>query len=598
MRRLWIPLCVFTATFAAFLPCLRNDFVSWDDYPLLVLNPHYRGFRPEQLRWMFAGVRFNNYVPLTWLSFAADYSLWGMKPFGYHLTNLLLHSLNAVLFYFLAKRLLATGTHENEPPLALELSAGLAALLFSIHPLRVESVAWAVERRDVLSGAFYLGTLLAYLRWAAGPQAGRRRWYWISVALFGLSLLSKGIGVSLPLLLLILDAYPLRRTAWREKIPYFLLAAATGLIGLFGQADPEIMRPLTGYGAGPRLAQTCYSLCFYLWKTAQPSRLWPIYELPARIDLGSSPYVWCAAAVIVVTALLWAARRRFPAPLAAWCAYVAALLPVSGPVQFGRQIAADRYTYLACMSWALLAGAIIRRLLIGRKQPLGFAAVLFAALLPVGALTWRQTLYWRDSDSLWRHVLAMDPHNSTGHKGLGDLLRERGLRDEALGHFQQAVASDPNSWGAQNDLGLALAESHDLAGAVAHYEEALRIVPNSAVTHNNLGTALGDEGNVDGAIMHFQEALRVKPDYVEAHANLGMALARRGRVREGMDELAAALLLDPACGEAHNNMGLLLAGQNRWEEAIAHYQAALKVLPNHPVILANLRKSLAARRAP
>src|SRR5881409_3840598 len=367
----WLaPLLIALVTFAAFLPVLQNQFVDWDDQRNFLDNHHYRGLGWTHLRWMWT-THLGHYIPLTWMTLGLDYLLWGMNPVGYHLTNLLLHAANAVVFFFVVRRLLARALPSpSERGHALALSAGFASLVFAIHPLRVESVAWATERRDVLSGLFYLLTLLMYLR-ACERGARGQRLYWLSVALFGCALLSKSMAVSLPIVLLILDVYPLRRLGgslgcwWSEparrvyveKIPFVLLAAAASALAVRAQSLVHSMAPLDQLSVAARLAVSAYGLSFYLWKMIVPSNLSPLYPRPLTVDPWAMPFVLSYGLVLATTGIALALRRRVPGLSAAWSAYVVVLLPVLGIVQIGSQIAADRYTYLASFGWATLAGA-------------------------------------------------------------------------------------------------------------------------------------------------------------------------------------------------------------------------------------------------
>ncbi|HYB42612.1 MAG TPA: tetratricopeptide repeat protein [Candidatus Methylomirabilis sp.] len=507
---LFLPALLALLTLVAFLGTLGNGFVAWDDDRNLLYNAGYRGLGWPQLRWMFTTFFAGHYIPLTWLTFGLDYSLWGINPAGYHLTNLLLHIANTVLFYAIAVRLLADALPRLGEGAPRRLGAGLAALLFALHPLRVESVAWATERRDVLCGLFYLASVLAYLRAGDGGREGPRwgsPWYAASVGLAAAALLSKSMAVSLPVVLLILDVYPLRRLGgvggWRgggarrvllEKVPFVLLTGVASAVALVALWHVQGFAPIAKLGAGERLAISAYALAFYLWKAIAPFNLSPLYELPERIDLWGWPY---APAMLVVAALSLAAlwgRRRWPGFAAAWVGYIAILFPVLGIVQNGWQIAADRYTYLAGMGWALLAGAVAARWCGARPEAQGrreaalaLAAALIAAIL--GALTWEQAKAWHDTRALWTRAIDSAP-SATAHYNLGVLLVGRG----------------------------------EFAEAAAHYRSALAIEPGFAEAHNNLGVALTELGQRDDAIRHYREALRIKPAYADARRNLEQAL--------------------------------------------------------------------------
>src|SRR5947199_5167260 len=293
---LWVPLVIACLTFAAFLPALHNQ-LTWDDDVNLVDNPYYRGLGWAQLGWMWTTVHMGHWIPLTWMTFGLDYLLWGMKPLGYHLTSLLLHATNAVTFYFVALRILRLarpGLLERGQA-SVALAAGFAALLFALHPLRVESVAWATERRDVLSGCFFLWAIYCYLRAALSPQIlSRRRWLWTAAVIYSLSLFSKATAMALPAVLLLLAFYPLRRlqggpinwfrpqlrsVLW-EKVPFLVLAIVFAAIALLAQHSIGTLKPLPQYDTTSRITQTFYGVIIYLWKALLPTRLSPLYELP------------------------------------------------------------------------------------------------------------------------------------------------------------------------------------------------------------------------------------------------------------------------------------------------------------------------------
>src|SRR5213593_3440832 len=534
----WLaPLLVALFTLAAFLPALQNQFVNWDDKDNFLDNHHYRGLGWTHLRWMWT-THLGHYIPLTWMTFGLDYLLWGMNPVGYHLTSLLLHVTNAVVFFFVVRWLLTRALPSpSEHGYALAVAAGFAALVFAIHPLRVESVAWVTERRDVLSGLFYLLTILMYLR-ACARRARGRGWYWLSVAVFGCALLSKSMVVSLPVVLLILDVYPLRRLggalAWwseparriyGEKIPFVLLAAAASAIAVIAQSSIHAAASLAQLSVPGRLAVAAYGLSFYLWNTVAPVNLSPLYELRPPVNPGTMPFILSYGLVLAITAIILALRRRVPGLPAVWLAYIVVLLPVLGIFQSGQQIAADRYTYLAGLGWAILAGAgllfSLGRSKTGTLTTSPIAGVAMCLVVGLGVLTWDQVKVWHDSEKLWTHVLAMDPQSSI----------------------------------AENNLGVARAGERKLAEAVEHYQRALQIRPEHAGAHYNLGNALARQGKLTEAIEHYQQAVHIKPDHADAHNNLGNALARLGKLTEAIEHYQQAVDLKPDSAEAHNNWG-------------------------------------------
>ena len=429
------------AVFACFLPVLSNGFLLWDDDLNLTENPLYRGLGPAQLRWIVTTRVGGHYQPLTWLSFALDYTLWGMDPAGYHLTSLALHAVNTLLVYRLVGRLIPWAG--VGPRLA-------GALLFGLHPLRVEAVAWATARRDVLGSLFYLLTLLTYLRYTAARDAGDPAWRWLAASLgcFALATLAKAQGVTLPIVLVVLDLYPLRRLARGvgvgpllvEKLPFVLLGLGAAATVWFGLGEARA-RTLAEYSLAQRVAQAAHGLVFYAWKTVVPLRLSPLYLLETTLDPWALRYVLSVLLVVAVTAALVVLRRRAPWALAAWACYAAVLAPVLGFAQTGPQIVADRYSYLACLPWVVLAAAGLARL----RGPL--PAVLTAvALVGLGVLTFRQTHVWHDTITLWDQALRLDPTNHIASNNRGMARLAAGDVDGALADFTAALAASPPAW--------------------------------------------------------------------------------------------------------------------------------------------------------
>ena len=600
-----LPAIIFLLVIVAFLPVLQNGFAGWDDDQILLDNPNYRGLGWTQLRWMFTTLHMGHYMPLSWVTFGLDYLLWGMDPFGYHLTSLLLHAVNAVLFYVVALRLMSLALSHSHPSgeLALRVAAGFAALIFAIHPLRVESVAWATERRDVLSGLFFLGTLLCYLRALAVAEGApaRRRWMAAAVIVYGLSLLSKAMGISLPIVLLVLDVYPLRRLGggpgkwfgpavrkvWLEKAPFLLLALAAGVIAPIAVSQIGAMQSLDRYGVAPRISQALFGLAFYLWKTVVPLGLSPLYELPSNLNLLDWPFLLSGIVVVGISVALIVARERWPAGLAIWLCYAAILAPVLGIAQNGPQITADRYTYLSCLGWAILAGAGLfccwQAWFSGVTSLRAFVlAAALASVVVLGVLTWKQTQVWHDPERLWRYILSVTEESyfesSFAHNNLGVILGRRGEMEEAIEHYREALRINPVYVKAHNNLGNGLARRGEMGAAIEHYREALRIDPAYAVAHYNLANALVSRGELEEAVKHYREALRIDPAYVKAHNNLGNALARRGELETAVAHFQEALRFEPDFAEAHESLARALAMQGKRDEAVQHYQEALRIM--------------------
>jgi tetratricopeptide (TPR) repeat protein len=499
-RDVVIALVLAEIVIVAFAPAFRAGFVLWDDDHYFLANPHYRGLGPSQLSWMFT-VMWGHYMPLTWLSHGLDYVLWGMHPAGYHALNVLLHALVTGAAYFVALRLLDAAVAPVSR-LALRFAAGVSALLFAVHPLRVESVAWITERRDVLCGVFFLLAILCYLR--ALDAGVSRRWYWSAVVMAVLALASKAIAVTLPAMLLLLDVYPLgrlgpgrwrRRDVWLEKLPFALPSAAAAILAIVAERAVGALSDLRDVGIVERLGLTAYGLVFYVCKTLVPTGLAPLYEAPYDYATLTPRFAASAVAVGAAAVALVRVRRRWPGVAAAGAAFVVLLLPVLGLLHFGVHIVADRNTYLAGLVPALLAGVAVLRVLHGGSSPTTARATAVAALAVIvvfGVLTWRQSGVWRDSRTLWTHAVAVSP-SSVAHAKLGVLLDGEGRTEDAIAHFREAV----------------------------------RLRPDSAYAENNWGIALGNVWRFDEAIMHFEAAIRAQPTYAEAHRNLQITRARQ-----------------------------------------------------------------------
>jgi len=489
VRRAGIALAIAVVTAAVFAPALRNGFV-WDDDVNLVANAAYRGLGWRQLHWMLTTATMGHWIPVTWATLGLDYLLWGMNPAGYHLTNLGLHAAGAAVLFFVARRLLAAGMASGGDRLA---GAAAAALFFGLHPLRAESVAWVTERRDVLSGLFFLLTVLFYLKSAAAAGRPRRAWLAASVGAYALALASKSIVMTGPLVLLVLDAWPLRRLAGHgrarvvEKIPYLVFAAAGAAMAFRAVHARSELVPLAQLPLAARLAATAYSLGFYLWKTVLPLDLSPLYPMPARPSLLEPRFLLSTLAVLAITAALWAARGRWPAGLAAWAAYAILLAPISGIVHAGPQIVADRYSYLAGLPWALLVGAGVSAVVDAGAR--GALRSAYARLALAGAAAWLaglasltmvQVQAWRDPESLWSVALDADPACDFCHMNLGVSLERRGLDAPAIAHFAAALALAPDSVPARRNLALTLLKTGRRGEAAAHLRLLLTRAPADA----------------------------------------------------------------------------------------------------------------------
>lgn len=496
---------------------------------------------------MFTTRHMGHYMPVTWITLGIDYLIWGMKPVGYHLTNLLLHAGNGELFFLVLLALLRRGDRPSDGKI-LVWAAAAGALFFAIHPLRVESVAWATERRDVLSGLFLLLTVLAYLKMTRGEAA--RKWLLIALGCYALSLLSKSAGMVLPAALLVLDACPLgrlRRDRIRsvliEKIPFALMAAAAAVPAYLAQRSAGAMSSLEQAGVADRVMQSAYGLCFYVWKTVAPVDLSPLYLMRPEAQTLLS-----VAAVVVVTGVLIIFRRRWPAALAAWAAYVFILLPVVGLVKIGPQLVADRYSYLSCLPWAMLFGggvALLCRRTGTFLNPRSVTATAAVILAVFGILTFRQTRVWKDSITLWTHALRLDSSNVRALINRGNVLGAQGKLKVAIRDFNAALTIDPNSAEALTQRAFARSGMGDHQGAIDDSSAALRLDSDSRWAFTVRGDAHRHARNWSAAVLDYDAVLRLAPDDVLTTYNRGICRLNKGDFQGAIEDVARSLQMAP-----------------------------------------------------
>jgi hypothetical protein len=504
-RLLTAALCLIAMTVSAFWPVIGNQFTDFDDDAYVADNVTVKaGLTREGLVWAL-GYQSANWHPLTWLSHMADVELFGLHPAGHHATNLLFHAGNAVLLLLVLRMM----TGRLWP-------AATVAALFAVHPLRVESVAWVAERKDVLSGFLGLLTLGAYGRYAQRPGAGR---YSAVVLAFSLGLTAKPMLVTLPFLMMLLDFWPLARLERRssrggvrlflEKTPLLALAAVSAVLTIRAQQEGGAIGASASFSAGARAANAAVSYGRYLLKTIWPQGLSAFYPYP----IGGHPPWQVAAAVLglcAVTALGLRGARRRPHLAVGWLWYLGMMVPVIGVVQVGGQSMADRYTYLPLVGLSVAvvwegADLLSRHSFLRTALPLAAGGVCAALMV----FTRLQAGHWRDTGTLFRHAVEVDPANDLAHLNLGVALFAAGRVEEAIGH----------------------------------YREALRVDPLAEDAHNNLGAALLQQGKTTEALAHFREALRICPDFADAYNNIGLALAARGQGAAAAPYIAAALRL-------------------------------------------------------
>jgi tetratricopeptide (TPR) repeat protein len=509
---------------------IKNGFVNYDDEVYVSRNPHVlTGISATNTAWAFTSTYASNWHPLTWLSLQLDASIWGAYPGGFHLTSILLHAVNTALFFWLLTEL----SGQLWPSF-------LAAALFAWHPLRVESVAWVAERKDVLSALFWLLAMLAYVRYV---RLGDRRWYAGVIVLFALGLMAKPMVVSVPCALLLLDYWPLKRWGWKknfdgkqadlmslggvlaEKAPLFALAAASSAVTIWAQGQAVLTVEQAPSWA--RLGNAFLAYARYLGKTIWPTGLMPFYPYPAESAFAERAILAFLIVGAVSMVVLFQLRQR-PYLTVGWLWYLGTLVPAIGLVQVGLQGSADRYTYIPAMGLSFIVAFAVQDLyaaVVFLRRPIVVASA--AALLGLMPLTFHQVGRWHDSESLWRYTLDLDPRNYMAHYLLGlalaeksEATRARQPLDEAATHYRQAILEKDNRPEPHYALARALSQMERLPEAAAEYRQAIAKNPKYAQAYNNLGSVFQKQGRIDEAIDCYQRALDLQSDLREAELNL------------------------------------------------------------------------------
>jgi tetratricopeptide (TPR) repeat protein len=565
------------AVAALYAQTARHAFVSYDDGSYLTENPHVAGgLTAANVRWAFTAFHSSNWHPLTWLSHQLDVTLFGLAPGPHHLVNAGLHALNAVLLLFFLAR-----TTASLP------ASFLVALLFAVHPQRVESVAWASERKDVLAGVFFFATLLAYARYARAPSRGR---YGLVALFLALGLLAKPMLVSVPLVLLALDLWPLGRGLGRrtllEKLPLVLLAASSAAVTLVAQELGGAVQGVEVLSLPARLATAVLGTLAYIGKMFWPSGLAFFYPHPAFVAPAEfAPFGWRvglgALVLVALTLAFWRLRARFPFLLAGWLWMAVMLAPVIGLVQVGAQFYADRYAYLPMvgptfalvfLGRELLPGATPRRLAFG----LGLVAALAYALV-----AYRQVGTWKDSRTLCERALAVTQHNYVAHEHLGLDLQRNGDLDGAEAQYRAALAIAPDPPSTHGNLGALYAQRGKKKEAAAEFQAALRLVPDFLPARLSWGYALELEGDFDGAREHYALAARQHPEASEAWQHLGEVELARLRPEDALAAYTHARALTGDSAELALALGAAQFELGRTREALAEFATADALSPGN-----------------
>jgi protein O-mannosyl-transferase len=660
----WRTCCLSVAvsiiTFLVYLPALKNNFLEWDDPTYVTENVNIRSFNLALLRWSFLDFYASNWHPLTWISHAADYLVWGLNPLGHHLTNNIIHSVNTALVVLLIIRLLEMwkdqlqrqglkyiGTVHDD--LKIWISAGVTGLLFGLHPLHVESVAWIAERKDLLCAMFFLLSIMMYLRYvrAIADETVLRKstlsfltnkWYLVSVVFFVLSLLSKPMAVSLPAVLLILDWYPLQRvgpfksfrTAYAEKIPFIILSLFSSFLTILAQKTGGSIASFEAIPLASRIIVAAQSLIAYWYKMILPIRLSAVYPYPEDMSLLSLKYFLPIISVggITIASIFLAKRQKLI--FSVWWYYLVTLLPVLGIIQVGSQSMADRYSYLPSIGPFFIFAILL--VWIREKTPRHGPLLILLASVVLSLYTLstiKRTSIWRDdltlfSDTIrkspnseiahgmlglalsdkgafdeaieqFRTVLKLNPNSQLAYYDLGRALMQKGLVGEAITAFQNAVSLNPSNLDAHQLLALAYAKSGMMDEALREYSGFMRWELNSPLTFIKFGIQLQKEGLRDKAIEQYKRALALNANLVAAHYHLALVYHELGQLDQALEHLKVSVRLQPTEPQLHNLLGIAYTEKGLYEDAAEQFELAVKLAPEEPSYRNNLEKALAKK---
>ncbi len=619
-RWLTFAVCFFLAAivWAVFGQTIHYEFVNYDDPAYVYGNPAItQGLNWQGIVWIFSHTNIGTWFPLTDISHQLDWQLHGSNAGGHHLTNVLLHAATAILLFLVLRKM--TG---------MFWSAAFVAAVFAIHPLRVESVAWVVERKDVLSGLFFMLTLWTWVCYvqkrlkvengelksgSASSDFGPRHWtlgYYLALLFFALGLMSKSMLVTLPLILLLLDYWPLNRLppgtigfsrrwfqTWLglilEKTPFFLLATAICVITVHVQKNAVfVAQNLTHFG---RIGNALSAYTDYLGHM-----FYPVNLAVAYCHWETNPTIWIVGWSLLVlsgiSAGVLAGARKHRYLVVGWLWYLVMFAPVIDIMQVGQNARADRYTYLpqiglyVMMTWGVVELCAFWR---HHRVVLGFVATaILASLL---ACAYIQTGYWKNSVSLWTHAVACRPSNAFAENNLGGALAAQGKWNGATEHYERAIQLEPDYPEAQVNLGIARVNQGKLDDAIQYFDRALQINPHSAEAHYNLGSTLTAQGKLPEAIQQLEQALECRPGYTDAHYGLGLTLGMQGKWDEAIPHLEQALQIKLDRTGAQYLLAVALAGQKKWNQAIELYQQVLQHNPDFAEAHNNLGIALASQ---
>lgn len=592
-RTLFVSLGLIAATLLVYWRVADYGFIqNYDDAEYITQNPFIQqGLTWKGITWAFTTGYAANWHPLTWISHTIDIQLFGLHPAGHHLVSLFFHLINTILLFTVLNRM-TKGFWQS----------AFVAAVFALHPLHVESVAWIAERKDVLSTLFWLLTMWTYHSWTERPSLKR---YGLIMVCLVLGLMTKPMLVTLPLVLLLLDYWPLRRlsternkgakvakgtpsTSWSrirplvvEKIPLLVVALASSASTFLVQQQYTAVQSADVFPMSSRIINGLTAYSAYIFKTIRPADL-AVYYPHHGLNTPLLPAIASAGFLIVISTIVVYLRQRNPYLIVGWLWYLGTLVPVIGLIQVGAQAMADRYMYVPMVGLLIMVAWGSRDITLSwphRKTVLAIASGSIAVILL--ELTNSQIAYWRDSATLFQRAVGVTTGNWLAHNNLGQALFQQGRADEAIGHYNEAIRISPTNVQPHINLAVAYDSRGETEKALTHYLTALSLNNNLPDVHCNAGIDLYRQGKVQEAISHYNEVLRIDPNHLQAHVNLASALAALGRVDEAIAHYGAALRINNTLPDIHYNIAVYYHGQGKITEAISHYQEALRLKPDY-----------------
>jgi protein O-mannosyl-transferase len=576
--KFYLAASVALMTFVVYLPALRNGFTVWDDDLYVVANPHIRSLNIEFFKWAFSAFYAGYWSPLTWISHALDYAVWGLNPLGHHLTNIILHAANTFAVVLLIIKLIEAwkGTTKNDvrpKPLTMQtvlIIGGVTGLLFGLHPLHVESVVWVAERKDLLCALFFLLSIIRYTNYVMTLSDGTaekitcsrlfNKHYLLSAGFFILALLSKPMAVSLPAVLIILDWYPFERirsfkaflAAIIEKIPFIVFSFISSLLTILAAKTGEALTPMEFTTLPTRVLVGGRSLIEYMWKIIWPLNLVPFYSYPKNVSILSLEYLSVIVLVIGITALCAVIARRQKLWLAVWGYYIVTLMPVLGIVRVGLQSMADRFVYLPSLGPFLIVGLtaawIARKVSVPSRRnilmkPLS-ATVAFVVLVSITYLSMKQIFLWEDDIQLWSYAIDKDPGGAAvSYNNRGTAYGKRGQFDKAIEDLDKAIVLYPDYSDAYSNRGIIYSKVGLLDSAIESFNQAVALKPNAADGYSNRGVAYAMTGQYDKALEDYNRAIASNQNYAVAYYNRGKLFLNTGKKELALTDFQKACTL-------------------------------------------------------